>query len=216
MFSVIFDMDGTLLDTQRICIPAWDFAGDNQGLENVGRHMPAVCGMNEEAWSSYLAERYPSIDLTTFKKDTKDYVIKNLKVKFMPGIERLLKFLKQNGIKIGLASGSSHEIINYYLNQLNSEDYFDVIVSGNDVEHSKPEPDIFLKTAELMGVNPSDCFVFEDSENGIRAGRAAGMKCVGIPDIVDFSDEVSGMLFFKLRYADEIIPTFSDLIKFFK
>lgn len=216
MFSIIFDMDGTLFDTQRICIPAWDFAGENQGIGGMGKHIPAVCGMNKTSWSKYVLDIYPNIDIDRFNNEARQYVIDNLDVKFMPGIEELLKFLNNNGIKMALASGSSRKSINHHLKAVDAEKYFEVIVSGEDVIRSKPDPEIFLKTAELMGVQQKDCFVFEDSENGIKAGYAAGMKCIGIPDIADFSDEVNNMLFMKLKTADEIIPVFTDLLKFFK
>ena len=213
MFSVIFDMDGTLLDTQRICITAWDWAGENQGVKDMGKLIPAVCGMNIITWSKYVTDRYPEIDIDRFNAEARQYVIEHLEVRFMPGIEKLLIFLKNNGVKIALASGSSRESINHHLKATDAEKYFDAIVGGDDVKRGKPEPDVFLKAAELIGAAPKDCFVFEDSENGIRAGFAAGMKCVGIPDIVDFCNEVNGLLFAKLKTADEIIPVFSDLLK---
>ncbi len=216
MFSVIFDMDGTLFDTQRICIPAWDWAGENQGISNMGKHVPIICGMNNDNCYKYVLKHYPDIDIDRFNIDVHKYYKDNLVVKFMPGIEQLLLFLKENGIRMGLASGSSNESINHHLKAVGADKFFEVAVSSDDVARCKPDPDVFLKTAELMGVEPKDCFVFEDSVNGIKAANAAGMKCIGIPDIVDFSDEVNDMLFMKLKTADEIIPVFADLLKFFK
>ncbi|WP_407453268.1 HAD family hydrolase [Methanobrevibacter sp.] len=214
MFSVIFDMDGTLIDSQRICIPAWDWAGEKQGICGMGKHIPAVCGMNKTSWSKYVLDIYPNIDIDRFNDEARQYCIDNLDVKFMPGIEQLLTFLKKNNIKMALASGSSRQSVNHHLKAVDAEKYFEVIMSGEDVIRSKPDPEIFLKTAELMGIQPKDCFVFEDSQNGVKAANAAGMKCIGIPDIVDFPSNIEDLLFMKLKTADEIIPVFTDLLNF--
>ena len=66
MFSVIFDMDGTLLDTQKICIPAWDYAGELQGFKNLGKHIPEVCGMNQTGWTNFLKSRYKTLNIENF------------------------------------------------------------------------------------------------------------------------------------------------------
>ena len=209
MFGVIFDMDGTLLDTQRICIPAWDHAGELQGFKNIGQHIPAVCGKNEAGWSKYLKDRYPTIDMPKFNVDARAYVMEHLVVQYMPGAEELVKFLKSKGVKLAIASGSSRDEIHHHLNELGDTHYFDVIVGGPDVDNCKPAPDIFLLAAEKLGTKPEDCYVLEDSENGIRAGFAAGMKTIGVPDIVQFSDEVKA-----LETAE--FPSMVEALEYFK
>lgn len=213
MFSVIFDMDGTLLDTQRICIPAWEYAGKLQGFDGVGESISDVCGMNEIGWTRYLEEHYKDIDTASFKREMRDYIAKNGVVKFKDGAQKLLKFLKDNGIKIAIASGSSRESVNHHLTEVGALSYFDAIVGGKDVENGKPAPDIFLKAAQLIGADPEDCFVFEDSANGIRAGYAAGMKCIGVPDIVSFDSETKKLMFRELKSLSEAIDIFKLYIK---
>ncbi len=213
MFSVIFDMDGTLLDTQRICIPAWDYAGELQGFKNLGSHIPNVCGMNQNGWSNYLKTNFPTLDTDVFTQDARQYILDNGRVEYKKGAQELIAFLKQNNIKIGLASGSSRNSVEHHLNEVNATDVFDAVVAGNEVKNGKPAPDVFLLTAEKMGVNPKDCFIFEDSENGIKAGCAAGMKCIGIPDVVDFSSEVKALMFAHLEdlsKAIEILKPYLD------
>ena len=212
MFFVIFDMDGTLLDTQSICIPAWDYAGEMQGVKGVGSVIPDVCGMNELGWTAYLEEHFNTLDIPLFKKTVRNYIIENGKVTYKKGAEELISFLREHQIPLALASGSSHMSINHHLNEVGATDVFKVIVGGMDVENGKPAPDIFLLAAEKLGADPKDCFVIEDSANGIRAGKSAGMKCIGIPDVVPFSEEVKEMMVAHLDSLDEAIQIFEKLV----
>lgn len=108
----------------------------------------------------------------------KKELFKNSQLIAIEGIPQLIEQLKDSGIKLGLASSSSREFIEMILKSLNIIDKFDVILSGEEVKKGKPAPDVFLKTADLLGVNPCDCIVLEDSEHGITAAKAAGMKCI--------------------------------------
>ncbi len=193
MFSVIFDMDGTLLDTQRISIPAWDYAGNRQGVKDMGNQISFVCGMNEAGSSAYVKAKFPEIDITVFKKDVHDYIAKNQVVRFKPGATELIDFLKEYNIKTAVASGSDYSAVRSNLLKVNAFDCFDVIVGGDSVKNGKPSPDIFLHTANMLGVSPESCLVFEDSANGIKAAHSAGMKCIGIPDVVPFSNEIKSL-----------------------
>ena len=212
MFSVIFDMDGTLLDTQKICIPAWDWAGERQGIKNVGECIPDVLGTNLAGWSKYLRKKYPTMDVDLFNAEFLEYVAKHLVVKYRPGAEILLKFLKEKGIKLALATGSSKETIEHHLKAVGATDVFDVIVPGTAVANGKPAPDIFLLAAQKLGVNPEDCYVLEDSPKGIIAGYNAGMKCIGIPDVVKFDAETKALITAEFSDMSKAIPFFEGLL----
>ncbi len=195
MFSVIFDMDGTLLDTQRIGIPAWDYGGRLQGIENLGEHVFNVFGMNANGSSDYLRTHFPTLDVELFKRHAREFIERNGTVEFKKGAKEILTFLKEQNVKIALASGTSRPSVEHHLKAVNAEHFFDATVCGTEVQKGKPEPDVFLKAAELIGANPADCFVFEDSENGVKAAKKAGMKVIGIPDVVPFKDETKQLLF---------------------
>ena len=212
MFSVIFDMDGTLLDTQRICIDAWEEAGKAQGVTGLGVHVPNVCGMNEAGWSGYVADNFETINVDEFKKFTRRYILDYGKVEFKPGAVELIEFLEANDIKFAIASGSSRETVIHHLTKLGVLDRFKVIVGGKDIENGKPAPDIFLLAAQKLGVEPESCFVFEDSSNGIKAGCAAGMTCIGIPDFAPFTPEADKLMFKKLSNLAEAIEIFKNYI----
>lgn len=210
MFSVIFDMDGTLFDTQRIFVPAWNTIGELYGHKDMGRHIPCLCGVSPQYSTDFLNVNYPDIDAAAFKADVKAYVEKNLVVKFMPGAEELLKYLKQKGVKVALATGTSRKSTESHLKEMGLSDYFDATVCGDEIENGKPAPDIFLKAARLMGANPEDCFVFEDSRNGIIAAYGAKMKAIGVPDLVEFSKEDKEMMFAEIERIDKAIEIFEQ------
>ena len=211
MFSVIFDMDGTLLDTQSICIPAWEYAGNMQKIPGVGSDIVNVCGMNETGWTKYLKEKYPTMDIPLFSKTMRNYIIENLTVRYKKGAPELIDFLKNNGIRLALASGSSRASIDHHLKEVGAEEVFDVIVGGKEVANGKPHPDIFLLTAQKLGANPKDCYVFEDSGNGIRAAHAAGMKPIGIPDTAPFTEDEKKLMFAELKSLDEAMDIFKEM-----
>lgn len=212
MFSVIFDMDGTLLDTESICIPAWDAAGEKQGFHNVSKHLPMVCGCNAAGSSAYLQKAYPTMDVPAFKQDARAYIEKHLVVQYKPGAVQLLDFLKENGVRLALASGSTHESIAHHLQAVGATDFFEVCVSGADVQDGKPAPDIFLLTAQKLGVPPRECYVIEDSKNGVKAAAAAGMSCIGIPDMVPFDRETKQLLKAEFPSMHHALAFFQSLI----
>jgi len=212
MISVIFDMDGTLLDTQRICIPAWEYAGRCQGYTGAGEHIPRVCGMNGQGSSQYIKDNFPGVDPDKFKEDARDYIARNGEVKYKEGAKELLELLVEKGVKIALATGTSRPSVMHHLAAVDAEKYFDAIVCGGDVENGKPSPDIFLLAAEKLGATPKDCIVLEDSPNGVKAAAAAGMRCIGIPDVVEFSDKVKGLIFAHLTSLSGALEVFEKLI----
>lgn len=212
MFSVIFDMDGTLLDTQRICIPAWEYAGRLQGVVGLGEHVPRVCGMNGEGSNRYLRENFPKIDVDIFKADMREYINRNGVVRYKKGAKELLDYLRNKCIKIALASGTSTPSVMHHLKEVDATKYFSAIVCGNDVKNGKPAPDVFLKAAEKIGATPEECFVVEDSANGVVAAYRAGMKCIGIPDIVDFEKEIEQLMFAKCESMTEALDIFKKML----
>ena len=211
-FCVIFDMDGTLLDTQRIYMEGWNEAGARQGLSSLGDHIPYVCGMNDAGWKNYLKERFPTLDVERFHQEVAQYVRTHLKVQFMKGAEEALSFLKEKGIAVAVASGSNTDIVIRHMKALNASHYFNAFIGGDQVQNGKPAPDIFLMAAKSLGYPPEKCYVVEDSPNGIRAGFAAGMKCIGIPDVAVFDEEVCNMMIANLSDLYETIPLFEKEI----
>ena len=211
MFSVIFDMDGTLLDTQRVCIPAWEWSGKNQGVEGCGEHVRFLVGKNEETVRKYIAENFPTFDIDRFRKDSKDYSQKYGSKDYKKGALELLEYLRNRRIRMAIASGSTTEVVKELMINVGGLDYFETLVGGEETVNCKPHPEVFLKAAERLGVNPKDCIVFEDSPYGIEAAKRAGMRVIGIPDIVKFDDKTKAKCFKVLNSLDEAIKIFEEL-----
>ena len=120
------------------------------------------------------------------------------------GAPEILFTLKQRGIKIALVTSSGRKTVARYLQMSHLEDVFDVIMTGDQVEHSKPHPEIFLKAAERLGIAPEHCVVVEDAPHGVRAGYAAGMKTVMVPDLHPCTEELRPLLW-------QLCDTLADL-----
>lgn len=184
MQGAIFDMDGLLLDTERIYQDGWNECAKNY-VDQVDPEVALACaGSSGEQILRILEKYYPGIDGKALNKDVIQYyqkrVLKDLRLK--KGVIEILKYFKSKGIKMAVASSSLQEIISSNLEKVEILDYFDVIVSGQQLKRNKPYPDIFLEAANQLNLQAENCYVFEDSINGVRAGLEAGCKTVMVPD----------------------------------
>lgn len=190
--GAIFDMDGLLLDTERIYRDSWEIVAGKFGVAHKEQFPKAVCGTSGESMVAVVKEYYPQVDSQVFIEACKQLVKESVQ-KFVPekpGIHEILHYFKQNGVKIAVASSSEAEVIKHNLEKVGVLDQFDALVSGQQVEHGKPAPDIFLEAARQIGCEPGDCYVFEDGRNGIKAGVAAGCTTIMIPDLTEPDDEL--------------------------
>lgn len=183
MNAVIFDMDGVLIDSEPL-----QYASDKELLKELHIAVPDnyldkfVGTTNPFMWSQILKE-------FELQNNVNEILHKQLELKFklleesdyvpIHGIPELLHNLANHNIPMAVASSSSKVFIEAVLKKLTIIDYFKAYISGEEIEKSKPEPDIFLKTADILQVNPKECIVIEDSKNGVIAAKRAGMKCAG-------------------------------------
>lgn len=212
MFCAIFDMDGTIIDTQRIYVEAWEIAGKNQGIEGLGSLVKYVCGLKHEDSIAFAKSHHPELDCKRFFDEYFPYAQKNKNVALLPGAAELLDFLYENDVPMAIASSSPMDEILENLEKLNIKKYFRVLTSGYEVAHGKPAPDVFLLAAEKLGMAPDQCFVFEDAPNGVRAAYSAGMRCFGIPDVAIFNDEIVEKSFRIISSIDKAIPILKEFI----
>ena len=184
MQGAIFDMDGLLLDTERIYQDGWNQCAKNY-VDQVNPEVAFACaGSSGEQIQKILQKYYPGIDGKALNKDVIQYyqeqVLKDLQLK--KGVIEILDYFKSKEMKMAVASSSLEEIIRSNLEKVGIFDYFDVIVSGQHVKRNKPYPDIFLEAINQLNLKAESCYVFEDSINGVSAGLKAGCKTIMIPD----------------------------------
>ena len=196
--ACIFDLDGVIVDTARYHFLAWKRLANELGIEFTEADNERLKGVSRIRSMEILME-IGKVTLSQHEKETLankkngwfvDYVERMMPEEIFPGVKELIQRLHAQGMKVGLASSSKNAKTVIQLLRIQHE--FDVVVDGNMITHSKPDPEIFLLAAQKLGVDPKDCLVFEDAEAGVEAALAAGMKCVGIgsPDQLGKADKV--------------------------
>mgnify|MGYP002520340344 CR=1 FL=1 len=192
--AVVFDMDGVIFDSEKLVVLCWQEIADKYNIIGIEEQCRLCLGLNREAARQKMLEHYGlDFPYDTYKQETSaDYHAKydGGRLPMKPGIKELLQFLKENGYHIGLASSTRYEVVRQQLEDAGILPYFETLTCGDMVKKSKPEPDIFLKAAETLGVNPQDCIVIEDSYNGIRAASRACMFPIMVPDMIAPDEEM--------------------------
>ena len=190
--GAIFDMDGLMFDTEAIWQKNWNLIADEMGVILDPEFKFNICGTSGALMNSVIEKFYHVEDGGPIAKDCAARVHHDLEsfVPEKPGVHEILAFFKENGYKIAVASSSTPEQIRNNLRMTGTESYIDALVSGTTVAHGKPAPDIFLKAAEELQLDPAECYVFEDAFNGVRAGYSAGCRTIMIPDMSQPDDEM--------------------------
>ena len=203
--AILFDMDGVIVDSEPLHERAFREVfqelgyGDHHGIE-----FHQYLGRSDRAlWDDFIIKHQPKQSLeflSTLKQDRFLKIIDDLKPIFSD-LPELVQRLARH-YKLGLASGSLHPVIDAVLAMRNLRQFFPVRVSVQDVERSKPAPDVFLRAAELIGVSPSDCCVIEDSAAGVQAGKSAGMTVIAITNTLPRE---------ALSHADHVVSNYEEI-----
>ena len=193
--AVIFDLDGVLIDSEPLHCKA-----DTRLLRELGADPPAnyfdrFTGWTDAAmWEAIKTDYHltKSIDqLMKMQVPIKLNLLQEGDYKAIPGIAELLEEIKTAHLPIAIASSSPKIFIEAVVEKIGIKQYFKILISGEEIERSKPEPDIFLKAALLLNVNPSECLVVEDSKSGTIAAKKAGMKCIGYQNFNSGNQDLS-------------------------
>ena len=187
--ACLFDLDGVIVDTARYHYRAWKQLANDIGFDITEEDNERLKGVSRMRSLDIILE-IGGVELDQ-KTKVKLAEMKNLryvedislmdKTEILPGVEQFIQELKDSGIKVGLGSASKNSTM--ILEKINMLHYFDCIVDGNKIENAKPDPEVFLKGAAELNMNPENCAVFEDAIAGVEAARNAGMVCIGIGSV---------------------------------
>ena len=192
--GIIFDMDGVLIDSERQSNEGWLWAAGQLGVDMPMWLIDSFKGAPAELCCKFFDDYYKGvIDYWEAKELRTQHVYKIRETEGIPvkkGVKDIFEYIRNYGLKCAVATSTRRESAEKTLHEIGVWDYLDAVVYGDEVEHGKPEPDIFLRAAKAIGVNPSEAVVVEDSINGIKAGYAAGMRVVHIPDTIAIDDDI--------------------------
>ena len=207
--AVLFDMDGLMFDTERMYQKAWLQAGRQMGVPMEPEIVDRLRGRNREGCARVCREAFgEDFDFDAMRTACRALMARwieedGLPVK--PGLYELLAELERRGIPAVLSTSTTRDSAWGHLQRAKVDRYFLGAVCGDEVSHSKPDPEVFLKAAALAGRDPARCMVLEDSPAGVRAGAAAGCFTVMVPDLTGPDEELK-------KLADEILPGLRDVI----
>jgi len=206
--TVIFDMDGVIIDSEPI-----HFKMENEMFRELRiaipyeEHCSFVGTSSQNMWQIIVKKYDLNVDVKELVKKQHAlymaYLLNEKDLRPIPGVVELIEDLYHGGFGLVLASSSYREVIEVVLSKFYLSNYFTARISGTELANSKPHPEIFIQSAKLANSQPAECIVIEDSQNGITSAKAAGMKCIG------FDNPNSGVQ--DLRKADLVIHSFDEL-----
>ena len=205
--AIIFDMDGVLVDSEYTY-----FQSKSQILSEAGHevedsyHFQFMRTTSDYMWEKMKQEFYLPLSVAEYIQQMtalRQAMIKRDGIRVIPHVQEFVKGLSQAGLKLAVASSSSLAEIKVNLAEIGLSEYFSEVVSTEEVEHSKPAPDVYLAAAERIGIMPENCLGIEDTKNGTGAVRNAGMVCVGFANPAFPKQD--------LAFADRVVSSFAEL-----
>ena len=190
--AAIFDMDGLLLDTERVCMRVFKQACQTVNLPFYEDVYFSIIGRNSAGSEKIFREVYGD-DLPKLHAEwsaTYNAIVCHQAIPIKDGVVALLEWLKANNVPMAVATSTRREIATIKLRLAGLDHYFDHLTCGCEVSNGKPDPEIYLLAASRLGIEASQCLAFEDSNNGVIAAVAANMHTFQIPDLVEPSDDI--------------------------
>ena len=206
--AAIFDMDGLLLDTERVCMRVFQEACEVQQLPFYTEVYLSIIGRNAAGIEAIFRKAYGN-DLDRLHQEWRtryNAVVKHQAIPVKEGVVELLEWLKEQSLPIAVATSTAKDVAKIKLELAGLSKYIDNLTTGCEVSNGKPDPEIYLLAANRLNVEPTKCLAFEDSNNGVRAAVAANMSTYQIPDLVEPCDEVR-------QFGHSIVPSLHDVLQ---
>ena len=209
--AVIFDMDGVIFDTERVYLEIWKSVFEKYGYKMTKELYITVMGTGRKNVIKPFLENFgddlPIEKMYEEKDNQLFYIIENQGIPLKKGVKELFSMLKEKNYKIALATSAKRERVEKQIKDKWLKESFDAIVCGDDVEKGKPSPDIFLKAAKEIDVEPENCFVVEDSPAGIKAAFSGGMKGIHVEDLKVADEDI-------LKYCQKSFKDLQEVKKY--
>lgn len=209
--AVIFDMDGSLVDSMWIWTEVDDIFMEKYHLTMPENFHKEIEGMSFTETAQYFLDTFPTLTCTIedVKREWQEMTMELYctRVPLKPGAEEFLQRMKASGVRLGIATSNARELAEAVLEALHIREFFDTVRTSCEVAKGKPAPDVYLKAAEDLQVEPKDCLVFEDIPSGILAGKRAGMTVCAVDDAFSAPYEAE-----KRSLADYYIYDYAEVI----
>ena len=208
--SVIFDLDGTLIDTEKYYRIYWPKAMAHFGYDISDEQALSLRSLGRPFAPEYLKkiskdENFDYAKVVAYRKELMEDCLNKNGIELKPGAIEILKGLKERGIERAVATANDMERAVRYLKRIGLYEYFDKIVTADLIEEGKPSPDIYQYACQQLGHDPNECIAVEDSPNGVISAYRAGCKVVMVPDQTQPDQELSKMLYAKVDCLTEIL-----------
>ena len=206
--AVIFDMDGVIFDTEKVYLDIWIEVFEKYGYKMTKELYVNVMGTGRKNVIKTFLENFgddlPIEKMYEEKDNQLFYIIENQGIPLKEGVKELFSMLKEKNYKIALATSAKRERVEKQIKDKWLKESFDAIVCGDDVDKGKPSPDIFLKAAKKIDVEPENCFVVEDSPAGIKAAFSGGMKGIHVEDLKAADEDI-------LKYCEKNFKNLQEI-----
>lgn len=207
--AVIFDMDGLMIDTEKLLMRFWIESAKSFGFNMTKEDVLSIRSLAGKYTEIKLKKRFgENFDYQKVRARRielmNDYILKN-GIEKKKGLDELLIYLKENGYKTSVATATDLKRASMYLDIIDVKKYFDKIICATMVQNGKPKPDIYLKACEELNVLPCEAIALEDSPNGIISAHDAGCNAVMVPDLSEPDEEIQKLLFKRIDSLDMLI-----------
>lgn len=207
--AVIFDMDGLILDTEKLLIRFWIQAANEAGFPMTREQALGIRSMHRKFAIPYLknifGDEFDYVKIRSRRMELMNEWLSYHELEIKPGVMELLSYLNKREILAAICTATDYERTKDYLTRVGIFNRFDKIICATMVEFGKPRPDIYVYAAEQLGLAPSECMALEDSPNGVKSAAAAGCVTVMVPDLTEPDEELDGVKFTRASSLLDVI-----------